>query len=177
MTSVPVLETERLYLRPLAEDDLIAVHAILGDERVMYAWEHAFTEEETREWLAACLSRYAKDGFSHFAVIRKDTGLLIGLVGPIREILEGQSHIGLGWLLRHDQWKRGFAYEAANAALSYAFLALGADTVIADIRPENTPSCRLAEKLGMKPRYTVVKHYRGKDMPHTVYRAVRSSAD
>lgn len=177
MRLIPAIETERLRLRPVAQDDFPQVHAILGDEKVMYAWEHGFTEEETRTWIAACLARYREDGFSHFAVTEKKTGELIGLVGPIKETIEGKTCIGLGWLLRRDRWKQGFAFEAANAALQYAFGALRAEEVIADIRPENAASCRLAEKLGMKAQYTVIKHYRGKDMPHTVYRAVRSSAD
>ncbi len=173
MLPVSTLETERLHLRPVAEADFAAIHAILGDPAVMYAWEHGFTEEETRQWIGNCLARYERDGYSHFAVVRKETNRLIGLVGPLKETLEGKTYVGLGWLLRRDHWKRGFALEAAQVSLRYTFDVIGAKTVIADIRPENAASIRLAQRLGMTARHTVTKHYHGKDMPHTVYAAER----
>ncbi|MBE5785041.1 MAG: GNAT family N-acetyltransferase [Clostridiales bacterium] len=177
MRRIPALETERLLLRPVTEQDLLSIHAILGDAAVMYAWEHGFTEEETRQWIKNRLSGYERDGFSHFAVMLKGTDDLIGLVGPLKEVLDGRTCIGLGWLLRRDRWKQGYAFEAAEAALRYSFEVLGAKTVIADIRPENTASIRLAEKLGMKAQYTVIKHYRGKEMPHTVYAVNNQKTD
>ena len=46
MARIPTLETERLLLRPVEESDFAAVHRILGDSDVMYAWEHGFTAED-----------------------------------------------------------------------------------------------------------------------------------
>ena len=169
MARIPTLETERLLLRPVEESDFAAVHRILGDSDVMYAWEHGFTAEETQQWIKSCLARYKRDGYSHFAAVQKDTGELIGLIGPIRETLEGETYLGLGWLLRRDRWKQGYALEGAKEALRYAFDVIGAACVIADIRPENEASIRLAQRLGMKAGHTVIKRYRGKEMPHTVY--------
>ena len=47
-----ILATERLILREMTEEDLPALRSMLQDIEVMYAWEHAFSEEEVRQWLA-----------------------------------------------------------------------------------------------------------------------------
>lgn len=57
--------------------------------------------------------------------------------------------------------------------MAYAFDRLGAQKVIAEIRPENRPSRRVAERLGMWVEREFVKHYRGKEMPHLIYSKTR----
>ena len=163
------LVTERLLLRRLTEEDFPKVFAILGDPEVMYAWEHGFSEEEAHEWLERTFKRYEEDGFGHYAVELRDTGEFVGMVGMIRETLGGKELLGIGWMLRKDCWGHGYATEAAQAVLHDAFERLGAKEIVADIRPENTASIRVAERLGMRAEYEVVKRYRGKDMPHIVY--------
>lgn len=152
------------------------VFSVLGDPEVMYAWEHGFSEQEAREWLAGTFTRYEKDGFGHYAAEVQETGEFVGMVGLLREMLAGKDLLGIGWMLRRDCWGHGYATEAAQAVLRDAFERLGAAEVIADIRPENVASIRVAERLGMRAEYEVVKRYRGKDMPHIVYVA-RSSAN
>ena len=137
---------------------------------------YGFSEEEAHEWLERTFKRYEEDGFGHYAVELRETGKFVGMVGMIRETLGGKELLGIGWILRKDCWGHGYATEAAQAVLHDAFERLGAKEIVADIRPENTASIRVAERLGMRAEYEVVKRYRGKDMPHIVYVA-RSSAN
>lgn len=132
----------------------------------MGAW---FSEDEAHEWLERTFKRYEEDGFAHYAVELQETGEFVGMVGMIRETLGGKELLGAGWMLRKDCWGHGYATEAAQAVLHDAFERLGAKEIVADIRPENTASIRVAERLGMRAEYEVVKRYRGKDMPHIVY--------
>jgi len=164
-----LLITERLLLRRLMEQDFPKVFSVLGDPEVMYAWEHGFSEDEAHEWLERTFKRYEEDGFAHYAVELQETGEFVGMVGMIRETLGGKELLGAGWMLRKDCWGHGYATEAAQAVLHDAFERLGAKEIVADIRPENTASIRVAERLGMRAEYEVVKRYRGKDMPHIVY--------
>ena len=164
-----IFQSERLDFRQIAEDDFDALCAILQDERTMYAWEHGFTDEEVHEWIKKNIVRYETDGFSYFAARRRDTGELIGVMGPLMEEVEGSRHIGIGYILRRDCWHSGYAAEGAAACLQYAFEALHAEQVIAQIRPENTASRRVAERLGMTVIGQFVKTYRGKEMPHLIY--------
>ncbi len=73
----------------------------------------------------------------------------------------------LGWRVRRDRWGRGYAPEAARAALGFAFGELGLDRVVSCIHSENTASIRVAEKLGMTlERETVVPIH---EVPCSVY--------
>lgn len=72
------LETERLLLREMTENDLDDLKEILMDGPTMYAYEGAFTEEETRGWLEGQFRRYRENGFGLWAVVLKETGEMIG---------------------------------------------------------------------------------------------------
>ncbi|HWR22431.1 MAG TPA: GNAT family N-acetyltransferase [Feifaniaceae bacterium] len=156
-----ILESERLRFRRMTEADFSDLCGLLQDADVMYAWEHGFSREEARGFMERTLARYATDGFGHFAAIEKETGAFTGVIGPIIEVVEDVPYTGLGYLLKKEYWGRGYATEGAKACMDYAFTVLGAETVIAEIRLENLPSRRVAERLGMRVERTFVKRYRG----------------
>ena len=58
-----ILETKRLILRCLTQEDYPALCRILQDRDVMYAYEHAFDDREVQDWLDRQLRRYREDGF------------------------------------------------------------------------------------------------------------------
>lgn len=64
-----ILETPRLYLREMTQDDYVDLCEILQDEEAMYAYEHAFSNEESQEWLDKQICRYENDGFGLWEVI------------------------------------------------------------------------------------------------------------
>lgn len=66
-----ILETPRLYLRQMTQDDYADLCEILQDKKAMYAYEHAFSDAEAQEWLDKQISRYKNDGFGLWAVIDK----------------------------------------------------------------------------------------------------------
>ena len=164
-----IIETPRLKLRHIEEADFDALFVFLGDPEVMYAWEHGFSQEDVRDFMARTMRRYREDGFAHFAAIEKASGTLIGLIGPIVEVVEDVPCTGLGYILHKDYWGMGYALEGAKASMQYAFDVLGAQKVIAEIRPENTASQKVAQRLGMTVERMLIKRYREKDMPHLIY--------
>lgn len=165
------IETRRLWLRELTEEDVDALQSILGDPQTMYAWEHGFDRAETVRWVETNRERYRTDGFSYFAAVRKEDGRLVGAAGPLMERYEGHTEVGIAYIIGREYWRCGYGSEAARASLDYAFRELGVQKVIAEIRPENTASRRVAERLGMKEEGRFVKQYRGKAMPHLIYAA------
>ena len=66
-----IIETERLLVRKLANDDFDTLLTIMGKPDVMYAWEHGFSEDDVRKWIERQLVRYAEDGIGYFAVLQK----------------------------------------------------------------------------------------------------------
>ncbi|MEN6636278.1 MAG: GNAT family N-acetyltransferase [Clostridiaceae bacterium] len=76
-----ILETERLLLREMTQEDYPALAAVLQDREAMFAYEHAFSDAETQAWLDRMLERYRTDGFGLWAVLLKATGEMIGQCG------------------------------------------------------------------------------------------------
>ncbi len=171
-----VLSSERLLFRKITYDDYIELCKILQNVEIMYAWEHAFTDEEVLDWIKKNLSRYEEDGFSFFAAIDKNTGAFIGVIGPLIETIEGERHIGIAYILAKEYWGRGYASEGAAACIKYAFDTLKTDKVIAEIRPNNTSSLKVAERIGMRQEGEFVKIYKDCKMPHLIYSITKEVA-
>ncbi len=169
-----ILETERLSLRELTQDDYPALCRILQDERVMYAYEGAFSDAEVQEWLDRQLARYKKWGFGLWAAVLKETGEVIGQCGLTMQLWKEREVLEIGYLFRRDCWHRGYATEAARACKAYAFEKLEAEEVCSIIRDINEASKRVAIRNGMMKTDVWTKHYRGVDMPHFRYVIVKA---
>lgn len=164
-----ILETERLYLRKLTDDDFDNLCKILQDSEVMYAYEHAFSDEEVREWLARQQKRYESDGFGLWGVVLKESGEMIGQCGLTLQDYKDRKVVEVGYLFQKKYWNNGYAIESAKACRDYAFDILGIDEVYSIIRDNNLSSQKVAIKNGMEKRDIIVKHYYNMDMPHFIF--------
>jgi RimJ/RimL family protein N-acetyltransferase len=149
------IETERLLLRPVAEDDLEALHAIQalpGATRWLY-WEPR-TLEEVRANLAR---RRADPAVVHRAIVVHATGELVGDIGLV---LGEAVHRGaeLGYILHRDHQGRGYATEAGRAMLALAFGELDLHRVCARLEPRNAASARVLQRLGMRREALLVEN-------------------
>ena len=164
-----IFETERLFLREMTQEDLPSLCKILQDEQVMYAYEGAFSLEEVQSWLDNQIRRYKEDGYGLWAVILKETGVMIGQCGLSMQEVKGSERLEIGYLFQKDYWHQGYASEAAIACKEYAFSVLKANEVCSIIRDTNTASQNVALRNGMTCIDQFVKHYRGMDMPHYLF--------
>ena len=164
-----ILETSRLYLRKIQKNDDRLISEILQDIDVMYAWEHAFSNDEVADWINENRMRYERDGYGYWAVIHKMSERLIGVCGLLKEQADYENYVGLGYIFNKDYWGRGYALESASACVDYAFHTLKVKELTAQIRPNNLPSRKVAEKLGMEVKKEFIKRYRGKEMLHLIY--------
>lgn len=169
-----ILETQRLFLREMQQADYPALCKMLQDKDVMYAYEHAFDDAEAQEWLARQRKRYRDDGFGLWAVLQKDTGIMIGQCGLTLQDCDGKQVLEVGYLFQKAYWHQGYACEAATACKQYAFEQLGASEVFSIIRDTNTASQTVARRNGMELRCRFTKHYYGMDMPHLVFSVKRT---
>ena len=161
-----ILETERLYLREMTQNDFGSLCRILQDEETMYAYEGAFSEEEVQDWLDRQIGRYKRYGFGLWAAILKETGEMIGQCGLTMQPWKDKEVLEIGYLFERGYWHNGYATEAAVACREYAFEKLGAQEVCSIIRDTNIASQRVARRNGMTAADSWTKHYRGVDMPH-----------
>lgn len=169
-----ILETERLYLRELTQEDYPSLCRILQDEETMYAYEGAFCDTEVQEWLDRQISRYRRWGFGLWAVILKETDQMIGQCGLTMQPWKGEEVLEVGYLLERNFWHRGYATEAARACRDYAFEVLQAKEVCSIIRDTNLASQKVAIRNGMCRKDSDIKHYKGVDMLHDRYVAARN---
>ena len=93
---------------------------------------------------------WAVQGFAMFSVIEKSSGLWVGQLGPWQP--DGWPGTEVGYAFHPDAWGKGYAIEAAVAATDWAFDNLGWDEVIHCIAPDNTPSQKVAQRLGSTNR-------------------------
>jgi len=163
-----MLETERLRLRLPAERDLEALARMHADEAHMRYMGGALDREATWRHIAMMLGHWQLRGYGLFAVEDRSDGTFLGRVGFIHP--EGWPGFEIGWLIGPPYGGRGYATEAAAAALDWCFAHLDKDHVISLIHPDNRPSIRVAEKLGERP----YGRTRVKDLDVVVYRLERA---
>lgn len=169
-----ILETERLYLRNLRQSDYNALCRMLQDDKVMYAYEGAFSDAQVQEWLDRQLARYEKYGFGLWAVMLKETDEMAGQCGLTMQPWKNGELLEIGYLFMHSFWHNGYAIEAAKACKKYAFEVQNAARVCSIIRDTNIASQKVAIRNGMVKIDTWTKHYRGIDMPHFCYSISRT---
>ena len=155
----PVLLTERLRLRPRTIGDLDANLAMDMDPRVhRYIWPDGPPDRETRRQELS--ERYASDwpqigGF--WVVEWADRPGFLGWCGLFP--LEDSGLIEIGYRNIAAAWGQGVGTEAARAALDHGFRVLAIDPIVAVAHPDNRASCRLLQKIGLKPAGTAF-HYK-----------------
>lgn len=142
--------TERLRLRPYRPEDLDDLHAMFSDAEHMRWYPEPFPREGSRAWFEHVMEQYAKVGFDLWIIEDRATGAFLGTAGPAIRVVEGVEEVEIGWHTRPGRKGEGIAPEAGAAARDWALANLDVDHLISIIRPENTPSCRVAEKVGMQ---------------------------
>jgi RimJ/RimL family protein N-acetyltransferase len=151
-----MIETDRLILRPLQEEDQEDLLKIFGDPEVMKAFdEPPYTDEQMTWWLQKNIKHYRQDGYGAFAVIEKSSGELIGDCALEHMDVDGDQAVELGYDFRSDFWNQSFATEAAAAVRNFAFSELRLNRLISIIRVGNQASKRVSEKIGMSFEYEV----------------------
>jgi RimJ/RimL family protein N-acetyltransferase len=146
----PVLETPRLLLRPTRREDFDSWAEFMGDEPS--ARHLGGVQSRSLAWRSfhVMAGVWHMQGFAMFSVIEKGSGRWVGRVGPWQP--EGWPGTEVGWGISRERWGRGYATEAAVAAIDWAFDALGWSEVIHVIAPDNAASQAVARKLGSRNR-------------------------
>jgi len=146
--TIPEVETKRLLLRGFRDTDLPEYAAICADPEIARFMGDGkpLSAEQVWQQVAFLLGHWELRGYGIWAVTLRGSGRVVGRVGFHNP--EGWPGFELGWVISRDLWRRGLATEAARAALQYGFQELRQKHVISLIRPDNTASIRVAEKIG-----------------------------
>jgi RimJ/RimL family protein N-acetyltransferase len=156
---IPILETERLRLRPLRSSDLDDYAAMNADpEVVRYLGDGGEVWDRGRSWrhLAFLIGHWQLGGAGSWALELKETRAFLGVVGYSEP--DGWPGLELAWILARRWWGHGYATEGARAALDQALTVWQRDRIISLIHPHNQASIRVAERLGQRCE-GVIEHY------------------
>ena len=145
-----ILETERLFLREMDMDDFDALYAVLADPSIMQHYPYTFDEERVREWIVRNMKRYEANGFGLWAVCLKETGEMIGDCGLTLQNIEGEMLPEIGYHIRADQQRKGYAREAAAAVRDWAFANTDYPALYSYCKYTNVGSFKTAESIGMQ---------------------------
>jgi len=166
-----VIETERLILRELTDEDHERLYAMYLDPEVnrFIGGPPAPYDEYWQRVRETWPQYYRTHGFGLWGVVRKEDGELLGRIGLLSQEVDGVAEVEVAYTLGREAWGKGYGTEAARATRDWAFRNLDVDHVISLIIPENESSIRVAGKNGM----TYWKEGRFRTFDVHVYRITR----
>ena len=144
-----VLETKRLLLREMRPDDFQALFLVFGNPETMWHYTYTFDGQHVKDWIERNINRYQKDGFGLWAVCLKRSGEMIGDCGLTLQNIDGQMLPEIGYHIRADQQKKGYAKEAAAAVRDWAFQNTEYPALYSYCKYTNVGSYKTAEAIGM----------------------------
>jgi [ribosomal protein S5]-alanine N-acetyltransferase len=176
----PLIETERLRLRPVLETDAKEIFATFSDREALqyYGMEPLKTEDEALELIYAFEKGFTSGSAIRWGIIRKEEDNLIGTCG-FHNWSKSDRRTELGYELNRNYWHNGYMHEALSAVLHYGFYGMEFNRIAAVIRPENTSSQALVKKLGFYEEALLREHQRVDDLFYDmyVYSLLKKSAD
>jgi RimJ/RimL family protein N-acetyltransferase len=148
------LETDRLLLRRWRDNDVDPLAAICADPEVMcYIGSGAVRSiEQTRASIHTFERDWDKKGHGIFALEIRESAQLIGFTGLSEPnfLPEIMPAVEIGWRLSRAAWGKGYATEAARAALNFGLMTLSLPEIVSIYQVANEASGRIVQKLGMK---------------------------
>lgn len=153
--TAPVLITERLVLRQIVPGDLELHMQHLNTPAVMAYLGGVMPRARIAEKHARTSDLWAQSGFGFMMLWERGSGELVGHCGMKRvdnPLAPNPGDHEIGWLVREDCWRRGYAFEAMRAVIDWGFATFAAPRIVALTVESNVASWRLMEKLGMERR-------------------------
>lgn len=145
------IRTSRLLLRRWIAEDREPFAALNADPRVMEHFPAALSREESDATAARIDAHFEEHGFTFWALEVPGVAAFAGFVGLV--VPRFQAHftpcVEIGWRLAAEHWGRGYATEAARAALTFGFESAALAEIVALTVPDNRRSIRVMEKIGM----------------------------
>ena len=163
------LESKRLAFYKMDSSDFDDIAEMLKNKNVMYAWEYVFSDTEVQDWIDKNTEKYKKYNLGYFIAFDKNLQKVVGQIALMPDTINNKTYLEIGYILKQEFWHKGYTKEGAKAMIDYAFNVLGEKSVIAEIRPMNTASQKVAQSLGMKLTGDFIKKVKDKEMKHLIF--------
>ena len=177
--NISELQTDRLLLRQWVDQDLSGFAELNSDQETMEFFPALLSREESNAVAEKCQSLISERGWGFWAVELKSSGEFMGLVGlhiP-KPNLPFSPCVEIGWRLLKKYWGKGYATEAAQESLVYAFNTLNLNEVVSFTTVSNLRSRYVMQRLGFSNTHQNFEHPGiNKDHPlseHVLYKITR----
>lgn len=147
------VETERLYIRPIDQDnDFLNWLPFFQSDEAMQHWPMGglTPKEYAEQWYSKQAQRYQNKWGGLNALREKVSGQLVGHAGLLTQKIEDKLELEVAYSLLPKYWKKGYATEAAQFCVNYAFKLHFSSNLVSIISSRNTPSIAVAQRIGMK---------------------------
>ncbi|WP_296271314.1 GNAT family N-acetyltransferase [Pseudomonas sp. UBA6323] len=144
------IETERLQLRPPQLQDADQVQRLAGDFRiadVTSSIPHPYPPELAQRWIERCIQEWLSGAAANFIITESGSGQLVGSIA-LKDIGRGEAEVG--YWIGVPYWNRGYASEACNALVEFAFRQLHLRRLHASHLARNPQSGRVLFKAGFR---------------------------
>ena len=160
MPDIMELTTPRLLLRQWRDSDLAPFAELNADPRVMACFPSTLSRQASDAMAQRCRSLIAERGWGYWAVTLRENRVLIGMTGlhVPDATLPCAPCVEIGWRLAFDYWGKGYAQEAAQAALQAGFVHLQLPEIVSFTAVENVRSSALMARLGMRREAATFEH-------------------
>lgn len=147
---IPTIQTSRLVLRPWRADDADTWFSILQEQGILHYFPNPKPppREKADSYIAHHQKQWEERGYGHWAVVTPEDGQVVGWNGL--EYLPELGETEVAFLLSSRVWGRGYASEAARAALNFGFETARLDKIIGLVHPDNIASISVLEKCGLR---------------------------
>lgn len=146
-----------MTLRAMTESDAGNLLKIFEDAEAMKYYSSTKSAQDTRCWIQWMKQHYQTYGISMWIAEDKKKGEFLGQCGMVLQKVDGKVDPELGYLFLRSRWGKGYASEAAKACLDYGLHTLKFQKITSLIDPDNYPSIKVAERIGMKKEKQVNK--------------------
>jgi ribosomal-protein-alanine N-acetyltransferase len=146
-----IVETERLCIRQITNDDAKNLSKVLADPAVMqYSTVGVHTEEQIHDYIANCKKQYDLNGYGHWAIFNAITDDFVGVCGLNKHKVDNDNVIHINYRLATDQQGNGYAVESTFGVLDFAKKSLNLKVVHALIESANISSVKVVKKTGFQ---------------------------
>lgn len=156
----PVLETDRLLLRPYVAADAADVQRLAGDRRIADTTAnipHPYPDGAAERWIAGLAPAFEEGSRVAFAVTLRGTGELAGTI-DLHAVSREHAQAELGYWIAVGHWGKGYGTEATCRLIAYAREQLGITRIVARCLARNPASARVMEKAGLRREGMLVRH-------------------
>jgi [ribosomal protein S5]-alanine N-acetyltransferase len=155
----PILETERLRLRPFTRDDAPTVQQLAGDPAIADTTlniPHPYLDGMAENWINTHSEALASGKSITYAITRRQDGALLGAIGLRLDRQHRRAE--MGYWMGKPYWGQGYTTEAARALIALGFNELDLNRIYATYLVRNPASGRVMEKMGMRHEGLLRQH-------------------